>query len=401
MTQQPPAVLLGGMTNALSAARALGRIGVSVDAVGSPESPVRASRYCRRFTPMSSPDMAERLVDWLGAEVPRGAVLMPCEDDALDLLARRHNELEVAGFRPVPFNPDVTLALLDKARTYEIARASGVGAPRTVTLHSVADLDSAIREISLPCALKPLHIHAFARHFRRKVIVVKTLDELRAAFSRTSALGLDMLLTEIVPGPEEDYWSYYTYVDNYGVKQLEFTKRKMRQYPVGFGGATYHIAERNAAAMDMGRSFVEGAGVRGIACVEFKRDARDGQLKIMECNARLTAANELMRIAGLDLAGAAYRDAIGLPPPYANGFSEGTRLWYPIQDILAFRMMRDSGQLTTRRWLGGLAHRQRFPVFSVTDPMPSLSALPRFPARLMSWVRRDAETSSSPYAAFL
>jgi predicted ATP-grasp superfamily ATP-dependent carboligase len=400
MMQQPPAVLLGGMTNALSAARALGKMGVSVEAVGSSESPVRASRYCRRFTPMSSPHLADRLVDWLVAEAPRDAVLVPCDDDALDQLARRHGELVFAGLRPVPFNPGVTVALLDKARTYEIARASGVGAPRTATLDSVADLDRAVAEISMPCALKPLHIHEFARHFRRKVIVVQTFDELRAAFSRTSALGLDMLLTEIVPGPEEDYWSYYTYVDKNGVKRLEFTKRKMRQYPVGFGGATYHVAERSVAAMDAGRSFVEGAGVRGIACVEFKRDARDGQLKIMECNARLTAANELMRIAGLDLAGAAYRDAIGLPPPVADGFTEGTRLWYPIQDILAFRTMRESGQLTTRRWLSGLAHRQRFPVFSVTDPMPSLSALPRFPARVRSWVRRDADTSSSPYAAF-
>ena len=396
----PPALLLGGMTNALSAARALGRERVPVHAVGAAGSPVAASRYCRGFTTMSPADYDGSLVDRLRAEGPAGAVVIPCEDDALQLLAQRSDEFVAAGFFPAPFNADVTLALLDKDRTYQIARSAGVGTPRTVTLSSTSDLERAVAEISMPSALKPLHIHEFARHFRRKVIVVQTIEELRTAYSRTSQLGLEMLLTEIVPGPEEDYWSYYTYVDGDGAHRLEFTKRKIRQYPVGFGGATYHVTERSAAALDAGRRFVEAAGVRGIACVEFKRDSRDGELKIMECNARITAANELMRAAGLDLASAAYRDALGLSLPPDGAFTEGTRLWYPLQDVLAFRAMRSSGQLTAARWLRGLAHRQRFPVFSLSDPMPALSALPRFPGRVLARFRRDAETTSSPYAAF-
>lgn len=396
----PPALLLGGLTNALSVARGLGRIGVRVEAVGSEHSPVRASRYCRRFTAMQPSEMSTCLYDWLLSEGPKGAVLIPCEDEAMELLARRADDLAWAGFRLVRSNPEVGLALLDKALTYEIAREAGVGAPRTVTVAEPADFDRALDLISLPCALKPLHIHEFARHFRRKVIVVQTEQELRAAHARTAALGLQMLVTEIIPGPEDSYWSYYTYVDGRGGKRHEFTKQKIRQYPVGFGGATYHVAQRNAAVLDAGRRFVDGAGVRGIACVEFKLDARDGQLKIMECNARVTAANEMMRVAGLDLGQAAYRDAVGLTFAEDAGFREGTRLWYPAQDLLAFRAMREAGQITVWGWLRSLAHRPRFPVFSLSDPMPTLSALPRIPGRILARSRRDAETTSSPYAAF-
>ena len=50
--------------------------------------------------------------------------------------------------------------------------------------------------------------------------------------------------------------------------------------------------------------------------VEFKRDTRDGRLKLIECNHRFTAANELVRRAGIDLARIAYDRACGddVPP---------------------------------------------------------------------------------------
>jgi predicted ATP-grasp superfamily ATP-dependent carboligase len=244
-----------------------------------------------------------------------------------------------------------------------------------------------------------VHIHEFARHFRRKVILIQSESELRAAYVRTSQLGLAMLVTEIVPGPEETYWSYYTYVDEHGQKLVDFTKQKLRQYPVGFGGATYHVARWSPATAEAGRRFVDAAGVRGIACVEFKLDARDKQLKIMECNARVTAADALVRAAGLNLGELAYRDAAGLPVAPQDGFREGVRLWYPVQDALAFTAMRRSGDLTLWAWARSLTHRQRFPTFSMADPLPSVRALLRLPGRLRARVGRTSETTSNPDAA--
>jgi predicted ATP-grasp superfamily ATP-dependent carboligase len=395
----PPAVVFGGLTNALSVVRGLGEIGVEVHAVGPEYSPVRASRYCRSFTVVSGEDPQRQLLSWLRSQAPAGAVLLPCDDDSLELLARRRAELCGIGLRPARANDEALVDMLDKERTYEIARACGVGAPRTVLLRAQADLDRAVAEISMPCALKPVHIHEFARHFRRKVFRIQSESELRAAYVRTSQLGLAMLVTEIVPGPEETYWSYYTYVDEHARKLVDFTKQKMRQYPVGFGGATYHLARWSPAAAEAGRRFVDAAGVRGIACVEFKLDARDQQLKIMECNARVTAADALVRAAGLNLGELAYRDAAGLPVAPQDGFREGVRLWYPVQDTLAFTAMRRSGDLTLWSWVRSLVHRQRFPVFSVADPLPSALGLLRLPGRVKARIGRTSETTSSPDAA--
>src|SRR4029079_19319428 len=89
----PPAVVFGGLTNALSVVRGLGEIGVEVHAVGPEYSPVRASRYCRSFTVVSGEDPQRQLLSWLRSQAPAGAVLLPCDDDSLELLARPRGEL--------------------------------------------------------------------------------------------------------------------------------------------------------------------------------------------------------------------------------------------------------------------------------------------------------------------
>jgi D-aspartate ligase len=394
-------VILGGMTNALSVARGLGERGIEVHAVGPAYSPTRGSRHCSRFAVIAVGDVQAAMLDWLRRAAPSGAVLIPCDDDALELIALGRAALLDLGHHPAEGIDEVILDLLDKERTYDIARAWGVGAPRTVTLRSGSEIQDALNVIGVPCALKPLHIHQFARHFRRKVILIRSAVDLQTAFKRTQALGLEMLLTEIIPGDEDQYWSYYTYVADNDDLLLDFTKRKIRQYPVGFGGATYHASAWNPEVAEVGRRFVRGAGIRGVACIEFKLDPRDGQYKIMECNSRVTAANELMRAAGMDLGWVIYQDAAGLPVPRYRGFKQGVRLWYPVQDVLAFAGMRRAGTLSSRAWLGSLIHRQHLPIFTVRDPMPSVYGLGRLPRRVASRLRRTPESSSSPDAAFL
>jgi D-aspartate ligase len=401
MTDARPAVVLGGRTNALSVARDLGRRGIPVHAIGDDLSVVRHSRYCTQFHLVPKGDPQPHYRRLLRDIVPRGSMVIPGDDDALELIARSRAEIGGWGLHPVHANDAAVIDLLDKERTYEIARAAGVGAPRTITLRTEDDLEQALREIGVPCALKPLHIHEFARAFARKVFLIRDADELRRAFAKTSDLGFEMLLTEIVQGGEDRYWSYYTYVDESGRPLCHFTKRKLRQHPYGFGGATYHVTAWDPEVAEAGQRLLAAAGARGVACVEFKRDVRDEGLRLIECNSRVTAANELMRLAGIDLAGIAYASTLGLPVPPDRGFREGVRLWYPLQDMLAYRGGRDRGELTLGSWVRSLAHRQGFPTLSLSDPVPGLVEGMKLPGRIQALARRTGTGgagSSSPDA---
>jgi D-aspartate ligase len=355
-----------------------------VDALGgNSDNPVRFSRHCRRFVPAPTQDVQASWLVWLREE-RAPAVLIPCDDDGLELLATAHDELVELGYRPVEAEPRLVLATLDKQQTYELARAAGVETPRTMLVGDRHDLDRAEAEIGFPCALKPRHSHKFARTGLGvdKAFQVRTRHELEKAFEQSRARGLAMLVTEIIPGSEDRYVSSYTYLDRRNEPVIVLTKRKLRQCPPHFGSGSYHVTQWNEEVAETGLRFAQSVGLLGLANVEFKRDARDERLKLIECNCRLSAANELIRRGGVDLALLCYRRALGLEDPPLPPCRDGLHMWSPIEDVRAYLSLKRADEMSLGDWASSLLHRQIFPVFRLDDPLPTLINLTRLRRRL-------------------
>jgi predicted ATP-grasp superfamily ATP-dependent carboligase len=267
------------------------------------------------------------------------------------------------------------LDVLDKERTHELALETGVPVPRTMTVRDREELARAADEMDFPAALKPLQAHKFRRLFTQKGFVAENRSDLESFFSMTEAAGVEMLVTEMVPGPDQ-YHSFYTYLDERREPLFTFTKQKLRQYPITFGAGVYHVMDWNEEVAELGLRFCQGAGLRGLLNVEFKRDARDGQLRLIECNHRFTASTALHLKAGLDVPLFTYNRLLGVPGPrVGRPYKEGIALWYPRADFRAFRQYRRAGQMTTVRYLRTLLRRQHFSLASVRDPGPLLVAL--------------------------
>ena len=154
---------------------------------------------------------------------------------------------------------------------------------------------------------------------------------------------------------------------------MQFTKRKPRQYPIFSGNGTYQtIGDWNPQIAEYGLKFMQGAGYLGLGCVEFKLDPRDGILKLMECNPRLTNSTELLIRSGFDIALFVYNRLVGRElPPYKN-YNKNASLIRPIRDFLSFREAHRIGKITWKSWLKSIAKRHYYEVFSVKDPIPWL-----------------------------
>lgn len=371
---RPAAVVLGGSSNSLSVARSLGKQGIEVHGLGDGAGgqALSRSRFVREYlAPPASGSVTDGWDAWL-KQGPVGAVLLPCSDIALEYLATHRDRLAGEGYLLPESTDAVTLAMLDKSRTYALARSIGVPAPLTAEVDSETALRAVIGDFTFPCALKPRHSHRFAKVFGQKAIVTQDREELLAAFRAVNAEGMAMIVTEIIPGGDDRYCSYYSYLTPEGEALFHFTKRKPRQNPPGFGLGTYHVSEWLPDVAEMGLRFFEGVGLTGIGNVEFKRDPRDGSLKLIECNPRFTGADKLVVNAGVDMATIAYRRVVGLPVSGPTTFRSGVRQWHPYEDVLAFRAYREAGQLSTWQWLRSLLHRQHLPVFDAADPMPTV-----------------------------
>ncbi|HWM54248.1 MAG TPA: hypothetical protein VNO20_02515 [Solirubrobacterales bacterium] len=369
----PPAIVLGGTVTALSVARSLWDAGIQVHVLDRRDSPARVSRHRTSFVDVGGPDMQDRMLDWLDT-APDGAVVLAGSDDGLELIARHGAELAQRGLRPMEADGEVLLTMLDKQRTYELADAHGIGTPNTIALRTAADVEEIADELSYPCMLKPNHAHLFRLRAESnvKALVIGSPAELRTEFGRLQEAGIEMLVTEVICGPSDEFVSYFGYLDETGVPLVRFTKCKIRQHPPGFGLGTYHASTHDPEVAELGQRFLEAVGMRGLGNVEFKRDGRDGQLKVIECNARFTASNEVIRRAGIDLPLFAYNRLVGRPTPPVDSYRDDVRLWEPINDTRAFLVYRRRGELTLPAWLRSIAHRQHFPVARLSDPLPAI-----------------------------
>jgi len=369
----PPAVILGGAVTALSVARSLTDAGVAVYVLDRRDSPVRASRLRAAFVDVGSKEMQPRMLAWLRSG-PRGAVVLACSDEGLELIAHHRAELVELGYRPMEADDEVLLAMLDKERTYTLACEHGIPVPRVLALRNQADVDAVSVELSYPCVLKPVHSHLFFRRTNSsaKVLTADNPAELQSVFDQMSAVGVEMLVMEVVSGRDDECVSYFGYIDEQGKPLLQFTKRKIRQYPIHFGIGTYHATTHDPEVAEMGLRFLQAVGLRGLGNVEFKRDRKDGLLKLIECNARFTMSNDLIRIAGIDLALFSYNRLLGRPPPPTDSYREDVRLWNPIHDTRAFLDYRRAGELSFWQWAASLLHPQNLPIARLDDPLPAL-----------------------------
>ena len=367
------------MVTAVSIIRSLGGAGVDVRLLCRPGSPTSYSRYARRL-PADGPGPQTQL--WarylLGSQSDalRGAVLLACNDDALEMLLE-HREALAEKYLLDVCEPGAQRALLDKLATYRLAAEAGVPTPRFWPVESLAGIEAGKDEYTYPLMLKPLYAHQFKRFFDGKYLMARDFDELLAAYRQASEHGVEVVLLEVIPGPDDLLCSYYTYLDESGTPRFHFTKRIIRRYPEREGFGCYHITDWNPEVRDLGLKLFGHAGLKGVANVEFKRDPRDGRLKLIECNARFTAANGLLTAAGIDLAAYVYRRAAGLPQPALDGvaYTKGLRLWYPLDDYLAFLDLRRDGRLGLAAWARDVAHYQVLPYFCWSDPLPSAMRL--------------------------
>jgi D-aspartate ligase len=368
-------VVLGGVGSALSITRSLGRMGVEVHvlAAGS-HSLAASSRYCKSLVNVGArPGATDRWLEWLDRQGPVGAVLLPAGDEGLELVVSHRERLEERGYRLLDYAGETSLAMLNKARTYELAREAGVSCPRTWKVRSEQDADRIAAEAEFPCAIKPIHSHEFAKHFGQlKVLVANNPTELEACLARALAFGLELLATEIIPGPDNLLWTYRTYLDQDGEPVFGITTNRLRSHPIHFGTNCYVVTRWDPVVAEAGLRFLRGVGLRGLAFVEFKRDPRDRELKLIECNHRFGAAQEVIRRAGLDVAAYAYRHAAGLPTEPMDSWREHVSLWFPARDIRAARDYVQAGELTWPAWLLSLAKRYVYtPTFTFDDPCPS------------------------------
>lgn len=371
-----PVLVLGGEENTLSIARSFGRRKIPVIVSALQDCFAFKSHYCSKSLPI--PRGENQRTFWtsilLGTETPNdlaGAVIFAGNDEAVEFIAANREQL-ARRFIVDDALPDLSLSMLSKLKTLELARNLGCATPAFHRIQSLQDVALIEDGLLFPTMVKPVHSHLFHAHFpNSKYLIAFSKTELHDKVQQMLSLGLTMIVTEIIPGADDRQSAYFCYRTRQGRILFEYTHQIVRRFPKNSGAACLTISRHLPQTATTGRAFMQGTGFAGMGHVEFKFDERDQQLKIIECNPRTSAAQAVVSKSGLDMPWLIYSYLLKGEVPSDTSYQEGVRRWWVILDILAFLELRKLREITVMQWLRSIKGPPLvFPYFCLDDPMP-------------------------------
>jgi D-aspartate ligase len=316
---RPAAVVVDvGWVNGLAAIRSLGRAGVPVVALDHRRGALGfRSRYA---TPVLCPDPQdeEAFVSFLAElsealEAP--APVLPTHDEPLNAIARAAGRISELFRFPFP-SWDVLARIQSKRGQLEAAERVGIAVPRWSALGSAAEARKAADELGYPVLVKPSTTEGFKRRFGRQAFRCESAAEAERAYIESEEY--EPLLQELVPGGDAQLYTLGSYLAADGEPLGLFCGRKLRQTPPGVGTCRVGEAVWVEEVVDQGLTLLRALEHTGLSQVEFKRDPRDGVLRLMEVNPRLWQWHGLAAACGVDLPRIAYEDLTGDRPAPAS-----------------------------------------------------------------------------------
>lgn len=379
------ALVLGGDYRALGVVRSLGRRGIPVWVARRDDDHRLAgvSRYCERELILAPSDddgpARDQLLQLARDHDLSGWVLFASADPTAAFVARQHAALG-GTFRLTTPAWDVFRWAYDKRRTAELADTLGVLRPWTTpvpTRDHVTGYEGPFPVVLKP-ATKPLRGPSKkAWQADDPAMLLKRYDE-AARVTEPGAL----VLQELIPGHNHVHYSFAALCDH-GRPIAAVTAERMRQYPLDFGRYSTFVQTIDDPDVERaGRRVLAGLELTGLAEVEFKRDPRDGSLRLLDINVRVWGWHTIARRAGLDFPYLAWRQAVGESVDELQA-PEGLRWLRLTTDVPAGVRQIAAGHTAPWAYAKTLLGRHEQPVLAKDDLLPALSQLPLYAIALL------------------
>jgi D-aspartate ligase len=373
----PGALVIGGDYRGLGIVRSLGRRGVRVWVAQHDDRLAGFSRYVTRrlrWSVSSDAEQTDRLVH-LGAEHGlHGWVLFPTDDRVAAMISRNHGAL-ASCYRLTTSPWEQYCVAQDKRLTYARAAAIGLGVPATWYTESVEEV--AALDLDYPVILKPASGEIDNPLTQVKAWRVDNRASLLARYTEAADFLRPghVMIQEIVPGGGACQLAFAAACRD-GDARTFLAARRIRQMPMDFGRASTFVETiDDPEVIDQGLRLVADLRLTGLVEVEFKRDPRGGQLKVLDVNARSWGWHSVGPPAGADFPYVAWQLAIGEQVEQTQGRA-GVRWVRLTTDVpTAVREML-AGHTTLRSYLRTLRPPLEGPIWAMDDPVPGLMELP-------------------------
>lgn len=372
-----PVIVIGCDSNGYGVIRSLAKFNRRLKIVGvdfSTKSPGLFSKYLFNKRIISDPNINEdkTFIDLinLGKEFKEKPVVIITSDIFLSLFNKNREELSNYFLFNIP-SKELLTKLLDKRKQYHIISNLGVHLPKTIYL-SKNDSLSEINNISYPLFIKGAFPHIWKQYFIDKGFVVDNQYELEKKIEELARLNLDLVIQELIVGPNCNHYKVSAFYSKSGEPKLFFTTQKVRQFPTDFGVGSYMKSKRVEELLAEGKRIFDALHYTGIGSIEFKKDERDGKFKFIELNPRMWQQNYQATLAGLNFAEYYYKDCIDEILEYKDDFLENITYMDVVNDFQSFVVNKKVTGESFYDWTKQLFNADSYSFFDIKDIKPIL-----------------------------
>ena len=307
------AIVVGGDYQGLGIVRSIGRLGAPVYVLDDERSISRFSRYATRS--ISVPNLTDEqaivdaLLDAARTHGLEGWVVFPTRDECVAAISRRRDELS-AHLRIPTADWSAVRWTADKRDTFSLAVELDIPTPLTVWPRSEDELLELAPQ--LPAVIKPAVKTPFIRATGDKAWRADNSDDLLRLYRRSRSIVGDgeTMVQELIPGGGDRQYAYCAFFKD-GEAVIAMHARRRRQHPWEFGRASTYVETVDEEPLEAhSLKLLRRIGYDGLVELEFKHDHRDDQFKLLDINARTWGYHTLGEAAGVDFAGALYRDQL-------------------------------------------------------------------------------------------
>jgi D-aspartate ligase len=358
---------------ALAVARTLGRLGVPVyGVVEDAYTPLALSRYLAKAFVWDScpidPESFVKAMSLIAEFIARPTIIIPMDD--LSAVSVAENAASLARWFVIPpVPPQLPRQLANKACFHALCADIGIPLARSVIPHSFDDVRAFTESTEFPVMVKAAEQWLPLKDtFVTKII--KTPEQLFNLCENYDYEGSQrLIIQEHIPGEDWICHGYYNSDKNINVT---FTGIKLRSYPPDAGSTALGLSRDNETLRCVSEKLLKAVSYSGIIDMDWRKDERDGQYKLLDCNPRVGQNFRMFEnSAGLDVVRAQHLDLSGRRIDNAamiEGRLFSVESFYAL--ALLRRLPRGASKQDTAKYLPSKSRELAW--WSSDDPLPFL-----------------------------
>jgi D-aspartate ligase len=341
------------------------------------------SKYTKRrviFSPYDTEQYIKELCEY-GKSLDERPVLYSDDDRAILMISRNRKKLQKY-YRFLLPEQEMIEKILDKRQFCDVSKKYDLPAPASFYVTSKKDLKDVSGKVTYPCIVKP----AFKQDwwhpdfFRivgpyKKAYECETIDDLVTLYDKLIQINSNAVIQEYVQGDDENLFSVNLYINQQGALRGFFIAQKRRIYPINAGTGCYVVTVNDDEIMKMSLDVARKLNLKGLLNIQFKKDSRTGEPKLMEIHARNSFWSFLGTAAGMNLSALYYHDLTDTEEQMKAKYHEGVKFIDLGKDIKAFIQYHKIGKLKFLDWLKTYSGNYVIGGYLLKDPSPIVMSL--------------------------